>query len=400
VVWRSSDTAVVELDGDVPGHARARGPGVATVTATVHGRSASASVTVLKPATTLTRLEVAPDAVVLAPGDRRLLTARATFSDGAAADVGADATWRSSETAVAGVDGAGRVLAGDPGTAVLTATYQGRTATAEVTVRGEAPELVSLAVTPAGATVIRDERLQLTATATYDDGTTIDVRDGVEWRTDDPKIAEVGPTGLATAHSPGTARVTATYVGLTADAAITVDPPVTLTSLTVAPPAVTLTPDETRQLTATATYSDGSTTDVRDGVEWRSDDPKVADVDPSGLATAHGPGTATVTATFEGIAGDAVITVDPPVTLTAVTVTPADATLASGDTLQLTATATFSDGTTAEVRDGVEWRTDDADVVQVEAAGLAHANGPGGATVTATYQGKSGDAAIRVVALG
>ncbi len=399
VVWRSSDPAVVALD-DVPGRVRAGGPGTATVTATVHGLSASAAVSVLEPATTLTRLAVVPDVVVLEPGARRQLAARAAFSDGTVAEVAGQVEWRSSDADVARPGAAGTVVAGRPGTAVITATLGERSATAEVTVR-EPPRWVSIAVTPATAGLVPDGQTELTVTATSSDGSTTDVREGVDWQTDDPKVADVDPTGLATARGPGRATVTATWAGMTADAVITVDRPVTLTSLAVTPAATTLAVGGTQPLTVTATFSDGSTSEVREGVGWRTDDPKVAGVDAAGLATAHGPGTATVTAVHGGLTADATITVErPPVTLTSVTVTPAEATLARGDRLRFTATATFSDGSTSEVREGVDWGTGNPDVAQVDPSGLATANGPGATALTASYGGMTGGARLAVVVLG
>jgi uncharacterized protein YjdB len=66
----------------------------------------------------------------------------------------------------------------------------------------------------------------------------------------------------------------------------------------------------------------------------------VATVSGTGLVTAVAPGTATITATIEGVAGTATVTVPaPPATTVSVSVTPATASLAVGGTQQLAAVA-------------------------------------------------------------
>jgi uncharacterized protein YjdB len=48
-------------------------------------------------------------------------------------------------------------------------------------------------------------------------------------------------------------------------------------------------------------------------VQWNSDNPDVAEVDPTGVVTANGPGQAIITATYQGVQGDATVTVNTPV---------------------------------------------------------------------------------------
>lgn len=71
---------------------------------------------------------------------------------------------------------------------------------------------------------------------------------------------------------------------------------------------------ETR-LTATATYSDASTKDVTAKATWSSSDSKVATVDTSGAGQVTGvaPGTATITAIYQGVKATALVTIGNPV---------------------------------------------------------------------------------------
>ena len=74
-------------------------------------------------------------------------------------------------------------------------------------------------------------------------------------------------------------------------------------------------------------------------------------------------------------------------TLTSLAVTPASPSVAAGLTQQFTATATYSDGTTADVTSSVTWASDDTTVATIDATGLATGVSQGTANVTATVGG-------------
>lgn len=85
-------------------------------------------------------------------------------------------------------------------------------------------------------------------------------------------------------------------------------------------------------------------------------------------------------------------------TLTSVTVAAPATTLESGQTLQLTATAHYSDGKSAALTSGVTWSSSRPTVATVDASGLV--TGAGTATdatvISAAFGGKSGTAALTV----
>ena len=85
-------------------------------------------------------------------------------------------------------------------------------------------------------------------------------------------------------------------------------------------------------------------------VTWTSSDASVAVVDASGLVTAAGNGTATITASAGAASGTAVVTVTQ--AASSVEVEPAEATLAAlGDTVRLAATVFDAKGTRWLTRD-------------------------------------------------
>ena len=132
-------------------------------------------------------------------------------------------------------------------------------------------------------------------------------------------------------------------------------------------------------------------------VTWASSATAVATVSATGLVTAAGNGTATITATSGEASGSAAVTVAQEVS--AVTVTPAEASLAAlGDTVRFTAEARDANGNQVAVTE-VKWSSGDKAVATVDSTGLVTAVSDGMASVTATLAGVSGSAELTVAQL-
>src|SRR5881394_2550667 len=121
----------------------------------------------------------------------------------------------------------------------------------------------------------------------------------------------------------------------------------TLSSIAVTPATpANLKVGATQQFTATGTYSDSSTADITATVAWASGTTATATITASGgLATGVASGTTQITATMGAVTSPGVtLTV---IALESIAITPNPATIATvGNTLQFTATGTYSDGTT------------------------------------------------------
>jgi hypothetical protein len=130
-------------------------------------------------------------------------------------------TWATSDEAVATVSETGLVTGVSVGTATITATSEGQSGTATVTV--QAP-VASIDVTPASAEVQAGGNVQLTATPRDAGGAPLTGR-VVSWTSSDETIATVSASGLVTAIAVGPATITATSEGKSGTATITVTPP-------------------------------------------------------------------------------------------------------------------------------------------------------------------------------
>ena len=166
------------------------------------------------------------------------------------------------------------------------------------------------------------------------------------------------------------------------------------------PTTVTVSPatDELTALGATVQL----TAEVRDQnarvmagatVTWTSSANSVATVNASGLVTAAGNGTATITASAGSASGSAVVTVMQSVA--SVVVSPSAETIAFGSTLQLTAEA-FDENGHAVAGAEFLWESSDVAVATVDALGLVRGVAEGTATIRASAGSAQGTAEIMV----
>jgi hypothetical protein len=149
-------------------------------------------------------------------------------------------------------------------------------------------------------------------------------------------------------------------------------------------------------LQAVGTFSDGSTQHLETVCTWSSSDTTIATVSAnivSGVAT----GAVTIGCSLGAVSGTANLTVEG---LTAITISPASATLAQGTSTALTAKATLTDGTTQDVTNSAIWTSSNSTVVTLSAAsgsfGAAIGSAPGNSTVTAVLAGQLGLSPVTV----
>ncbi len=91
---------------------------------------------------------------------------------------------------------------------------------------------------------------------------------------------------------------------------------IALTGPNSTPPPAALKVGQRVQLTATGTYSDGSTANITTQVQWSSSNPPIVKVDATGIVTGQSPGgPVTLTATLNGVSGTTTVSVTPPTPL-------------------------------------------------------------------------------------
>lgn len=174
-----------------------------------------------------------------------------------------------------------------------------------------------------------------------------------------------------------------------------------LTSISIGPPAATLAKGLTQQFSATGVYSDGSKR-ILTSVSWVTGSTSVVSINAStGLATALGVGSTTITASLDGVSGAATLTVTA-ATLVSIGVTPANVSVAAGLSQQFTATGVYTDNSMQDLTRSVTWTSSSTAVASISTAattdGLATAMGVGTTSITASLNGVSAATQLTVTA--
>src|SRR5213596_2549430 len=217
ITWQSSDNSIATVNGS--GLVTGAGPGgPVTMTATSEGQSGTATVTVtLAPVAAVT---VTPSSGTVAIGRTVQLTATPRDASGNPL-TGRAIGWSSSDNTIATVNSSGLVTGVVAGAVTITATSEGQSGTASITVSGVT--VASVTVSPASASVPVGQTVQLSATLRDANGTILTGR-SVTWASNNTPVATVTGTGLVTAKVAGSATITATSEGQSGTAAITVTP--------------------------------------------------------------------------------------------------------------------------------------------------------------------------------
>jgi len=401
--WASTDAAVASIT-TTPGVARGVSAGTVTISATSFSVTGSTLLTVTN--ATLTSISISPSAPTVPLDVTQAFTATGIFDDGTMQDLTTQVTWTSSVPAVATVSTAGVATPVATGTTDIGAAFGAVSSSTTLTVSDGT--LVSLSVYPPAGTIADGTSTRLSVTGTYSDGTSQDLTAFATWSATPTAVATVssstGSEGLVTGVSPGSATVTATFGGQSSSCAMTVTS-AALLSISVTPLAASVPVGLVQPLTATGTFSDGSTQDLTAASAWTSSDTAIAQVSNAagseGDVTGVAPGTVTLTASYGGVTGAAPLTVTS-FTLVAIAVTPANARLPAGFTLQYTATATYSDSSTRNVTTQVTWASSNTAIATISNAagsqGLATGVGASATPVqvTATLSGVSGSTPLTV----
>lgn len=167
---------------------------------------------------TLTFITVIPATASIAVGGTQQYMATGTYSNGSTQNITSSVTWSSGTTTTATITTGGFATGVAAGASKITATSGSITGTALLTVTG-APTLISIAVTPANASIAVGGTQQFTATGTYSDGSTQNVNATATWNSSTPTVATISsPGGLATAVSSGTTTIMATCGTVTSPA--------------------------------------------------------------------------------------------------------------------------------------------------------------------------------------
>lgn len=256
--------------------------------------------------------------------------------------------------------------------------------------------VTGLAIDKTELSMVKGEVSSLTATVSP-----ADAEAAVSWTSSDNAVAAVDGNGIITAVGSGTAVITASAGGMTAECTVTVTSP--LTGISIQAPASTVLKGQTIQLGIA--YNPEDTTDDRT-VTWASSDPEIVSVDQStGTVTGVKEGTAVITASTNSVNSETGI---PFTAETEITVTENHLTEALAEQIQFENIEILYKGQSIDLTDWwnldeiieqnaitdnivVDWNSQNSDILSVDSDGTATAKKEGTAVVDAALTATAGN---------
>src|SRR5437762_376105 len=359
----------------------------------------TATVTVAGCVAPVASVTVTPASASVPQGATVQLTATPRDANGTAL-TGRVVTWGSNNTAVAPVSGSGLVSGAGAGSATITATSEGQSGTAAITVTAPTGQLaIGDSVQATTSTWVRNIAQPPADPATGTPPSVIGTQSAGA-----RGVVDSGPVLNTTPGGDGAIRYHVLFAAapsgwVVQDYLVKIVPTVPVASVTVSPASVSVLQGQTVQLTATPRDANGNPLTGR-VITWQSSNSAIASVNGSGLVTGVGPGgPVTLTATSEGQSGTASVTVTV-APVASVTVSPSAANIPITGTVQLTATPRDASGNPLTGR-VITWQSSNSAIASVNGSGLVSGVAAGGpVTITATSEGQSGTSAITVTRPG
>jgi len=385
IAWASSNVAVatVSSTGLVTGVSK----GESTIIASVGGVSASGSVLVTD--VSASSIEITPNKGTLSIGQSSQLSARLKDAQGNIV-AGRDVSWSSSDTAIVTVSNAGMLTAISDGESTITASVEGVSGFATVTVSG-AP-VASISVSAQSASISVGQTQQLTASVSDAGGNILNDRI-MSWTTSNEASATVSNAGLVTGIALGSSTITGTSEGKSATVVVEVSvSPVS--SVSVTPQSVKLSAGQTQQLSETVTDKDGN---VLSGfvIIWSSTNSASVTVSNTGLITGIAPGSSSITATIEGKIATASVNVAK-AAVSSIGLKPNLSVVRIDENQQVIATVkSTSGGELLGVR--LNWSSSDSSIATVSTTGVVTGKSVGTATIIVSFGGVTAQAKIEVI---
>ena len=259
------------------------------------------------------------------------------------------ASWSTSNSWIASVSSSGKVTANAAGTATITAKVSGKKLTAKVTV---------LRMSKKELTLKPGDSYELSLQG---------AKNAISWSSSNKKVAKVSDSGKVTAVAAGTATINATVNGKTISSQVNV---VDINNKNVLM--------EEGGFSGYTYYLKVSNAPGK--ITWTSSNKAVATVASDGTVSAKGPGTATITATVDGVKLTSKIKV--------ISVNIREFTLKMGETKQLKINGTNSP---------VTWLSNKKSVALVSENGVVSTVNPGSALIMADVDGRTVLTRVNVV---
>ena len=298
------------------------------------------------------------------------------------------ANWTSSNPTVATIDSTGLATGVSAGAVIFGASFGGLS-TSTIGYEVLPLNLISTAIDIPFPIEFDGLSQQLRLLGTYTNGTTQDLTEIATWSVSDPSVYRVDSAGLGYALSSGTAQVTGTVFGVSAIATIATVYSA-LNSVAILPNSGKLALGTTLDFSSYAQFALVNL-NIDTSVEtiWTSSDPSVLTINGQGRVKSGKIGTATLSATLQGVTQTSSNVEVTGATLVDLTVQPGTSKLGVFTPLHYSAYGGFSDGSVQDLSADVIWNTSDNTIASIDRKGVAIGMKPGDVQVTASFGGQT-----------
>jgi uncharacterized protein YjdB len=338
------------------------------------------------PAPKVVSIAVVPARSDLHVGDTMQLTATPRAAGGTAA--GGRMEWKSADPAIASVSATGLVTALAPGAATITATCEGISGSAKVTVTPI--PVATVTVEPVEPTLAVGEQLTFRAVVRDPHGAPLHNRE-VKWSASPAGLITLSTAGEAKATREGVVEVHADCEGVKGSARVSVTP-APVGQVTLSPSEIAIRAGETATLTVALADRHGGKLTGRE-LGWHSSAEKVAVVDARGVVTGLAEGIGEITVRVEGKHATARVKVSPAAVASVSISEPKP--IIAGDRVQLQVQLKDGRGQLLTGR-AVRWSSSSPAIATVTSDGHVTGMAAGSAKITAECEGKSGTAGVTV----
>ncbi|MFG0215477.1 Ig-like domain-containing protein [Brevibacillus porteri] len=368
--WKTSDKTVATVDD---GEIKGVGEGSTVITASYKDQEVEIRVDV-EGGNSNGKLEADVTQLKMDKGDKE--TIKLTYDDDKLS--GSKATWKTSKSSVATVNDDGVVTAKSKGTATITAKYKGYEVEVDVYVDTDSSGKLEADDTSISLKKGDKETVKLK----YDGDTLSGSK--ATWRTNRSSVATVDD-GVITAKGTGTATITAEYKGHKVEIDVKVD----ISSGRLEAEETRISMKKGQQDFVLLKYDNERIS--LSSATWKTSNSSVATVNSSGVITAQGKGSATITAEYKGYKAEIEVKVD---TTSSDMLEASDTSISlkkgAKETIRLKYDGSSLSGSKAS------WKTSKSSVATVSSSGVITAKAKGTATITATYKGEKVEIEVKV----
>ena len=300
--------------------------------------------------------------ISLAPDTEVILKVTGIFSDGTQSDITGTAVWSIPDESIVTIEN--DILKGHTeGTVTVSAALGPVTGTADVSVTDGI--LTSIEVVPGSSELPLGLKKQYRALGTFSGsgGDSIqDITATAAWETTDGTIAGISDSGLAETLGAGDVVIRAVMEGITGESSLSVTD-VTLVSIEVSPYHMELPLGAGENMSATGIFSDSSSIDLTDQVNWSVSDTAKAAINDSERLAALSKGSCTVFASHINTMGDTITGIASLVVndeeLVTVEISATESSIPLGISGSVTATGTYTTGVSRNITEQMSWQTSD-----------------------------------------